>query len=1168
MSDSKQNPPARQRFNAENVAIEFRWREEGSQLVLDFSVTSAEECLLHWGLSRQANGRWQAPPASTWPPGSRASGASAVQSPCVSSDQQSCTLSIRLDRPCAWDNLPFVLYLPRRDRWLKNGREDFRARLPGSDGRRSPREALEATTDSSDWQYREFDLGDGECLVAALAHQEADWRILLATDVQPPLLMHWGLAGRFRHQWRKPPAEIWPEGTTEFDNLAVRTPFQQREGLAWLEIRLPRPETEPAYLGINFVLFQSETGRWIKTKGQDLRLPLGEPEDADQTLASERVRELAERIVEAEMGKGSWTLMHRFNLCHDLLDGAAEDNEALALLFAWLRFSAIRQLDWQRNYNTQPRELSHSQERLTSRLADIYRHQAAASRPWTRLILSTLGRGGEGQKVRDEILNIMHRHHIKEVHGHFLEEWHQKLHNNTTPDDIVICEAYLAFLHGSGDVGQFYDTLSRGGIDRERLRGFERPIRTDPEFYPDKRDGLIHDFEYFLGILKSVHSGTDFDTAAAAARGVLGDQLNHQLNDLYHQRQGLAPLRTQVEGITQLREALAERIRSTSDTLAVREMLYLDLALEQLLRGAIEQQSDDGRDLQALVALAWLVLRSLALDPNGEEFRLCARQLGSLTEKPANDRDWALQVKSVTDRASRAVAAWSETLYATLQPKAEYLGEAFAADAWTLPLFSEEIIRGGAGFMLSLLLRRLDPPLRHQAGLGGWQVISPAHAAGRAEVVASLRSVQGKAFRGPTVLISDEVAGDEEIPEGVTSVITSDSPDLVSHVAVRARNAQVLFATCFDDTQFAQLKELRGKNLALDVSPGGDVAFAETELDAAPKDKRSDNLGIRRRVFTSWAVGHADFDPQVVGGKSNNLTALRGRLAAWIEFPTSIALPFGVFERSLASAENLELAAQLQRLQAEAAERPERRLSEIRELVQRMTPPAELRDALTGAWRSADLPQVGWQGIWQSVTKVWASKWNERAWYSRIARGIDHDDLMMAVLIQQVVAADYAYVIHTVNPITGSREELFAEVVPGLGETLVGNHPGRALGFVCRKSDLRIELLSYPGKSLALYGSGVIFRSDSNGEDLEGFAGAGLYDSFLADPPEARLLDYTREPLVQDREFRQRLLQKIARIGLEVEAACGSAQDIEGALQGDAYYLLQTRPQVGLSEAS
>jgi hypothetical protein len=43
---------------------------------------------------------------------------------------------------------------------------------------------------------------------------------------------------------------------------------------------------------------------------------------------------------------------------------------------------------------------------------------------------------------------------IKEVKGTWMEEWHQKLHNNTTPDDVPICEAYLAFLASGGDRGE------------------------------------------------------------------------------------------------------------------------------------------------------------------------------------------------------------------------------------------------------------------------------------------------------------------------------------------------------------------------------------------------------------------------------------------------------------------------------------------------------------------------------------------------------------------------------------------------------------------------------------------------------------------------------------------------------------------------------------------
>jgi alpha-glucan,water dikinase len=173
----------------------------------------------------------------------------------------------------------------------------------------------------------------------------------------------------------------------------------------------------------------------------------------------------------------------------------------------------------------------------------------------------------------------------------------------------------------------------------------------------------------------------------------------------------------------------------------------------------------------------------------------------------------------------------------------------------------------------------------------------------------------------------------------------------------------------------------------------------------------------------------------------------------------------------------------------------------------------------------------------------------------------------MAVLVQQVVEADYAFVIHTANPLTGDGGEIYAEVVLGLGETLVGNYPGRALGFTCRKTDLNPEILSYPGKSVGLYGRGVIFRSDSNGEDLEGFAGAGLYDSFLAEEPEYRVLDYRGERLVWDKDYRDELLRSIARIGLEVEGVLGAPQDIEGGVAGGRFFIVQTRPQVGLRQA-
>jgi alpha-glucan,water dikinase len=169
----------------------------------------------------------------------------------------------------------------------------------------------------------------------------------------------------------------------------------------------------------------------------------------------------------------------------------------------------------------------------------------------------------------------------------------------------------------------------------------------------------------------------------------------------------------------------------------------------------------------------------------------------------------------------------------------------------------------------------------------------------------------------------------------------------------------------------------------------------------------------------------------------------------------------------------------------------------------------------------------------------------------------------MAVLIQEVVEAEYSFVIHTVNPFTGDGKEVYAEVVSGLGETLVGNYPGRALSFTCNKDGLEPKIKAFPSKSIGLFGRGLIFRSDSNGEDLADYAGAGLYDSIMLEPPVMTRLDYTEELLIRDKDFRNEFMVSVATIGAIIEEALGFPQDIEGAYCKGQYHVVQTRPQVG-----
>ncbi len=1148
-----------------DLLIEKRF--EAGQIELLLRARTPKRCVLHWGIRGKSQGAWRTLPESLWPEGTTAAGADAMQTPFRRHNGES-RVAISLNSTSAPDLIEFVLFFPDERRWDNNGRRNYQIAVPRP-GRRPavrPLQALKAELSSGDVLCeRAFDVEDAGQLAVGVVKLENGFRALLLSDVSAPLALHWGISRRSPHEWLQPPESLRPPGTILWDGHTTQTPFELEGGLSRLKLTFPEAE---APLGIQFVLKQGPERRWLKHHGGNFYVPIHTVSRQASGFHGSELAGMAEQIIQAEMDSGSWTLMHRFNLCHDLLEGARGNAEALAQLYVWLRFSAIRQLTWQRNYNTKPRELAHAQDRLTGRLSGFYQSETDG-RPLIRLMLATIGRGGDGQRIRDEVLHIMHRHHVKEVSGHFTEEWHQKLHNNTTPDDIVICEAYIEFLRSDGNLDRFYQVLRENGVTPERLRAFERPIRTDPDFVPHLKWPLIHDFENFLKVLKAVHSGTDLETAMNAARERLDADMQNLLSEVWNRRndppQALPWLVSQV---TELRRRLSHLLHGGHE---LRALLYLDLALEQLIRVVVERnlhQHFDGKSLAGLIAC---VLENVTLSYEDAELAACSRHWQRLTQTPSTEwftPQWSLHAKSAVDRISRALSDWTDRLYQLLQPKAEFLGQRFNAEDWTITLFSEEVVRGSSlGFVLSMVLQQIGRLLRQAANLGPWQIVSRGRGIGQVEVLDELRAVQGRKFGEPTIVVAGKVAGDEEIPEGIVAVIAPDVTDLVSHVAVRARNAQVLFAACSDATLLERLKSMRGRRLRLEVTAAGDVTFeeaAQAPAGAAPRTATRPKLTMVRPRFTSYVAAADQFNERIVGAKSCSQLRLRGQLPDWIRQPQSLALPFGVFEHVMALDNNKEIA----RLCAELAKPLKndfdpKAAAKLREAVLTLTAPEELRGALREAFQKAGLAwPKDWEAGWRCIKKVWASKWNDRAILSRNRMGIKHEDLFMAVLIQPVVEADYAFVIHTANPSTGNRDELYAEVVLGLGETLVGNYPGRALSFIWDKKKQEARLLSMPAKSVGLYGSGVIFRSDSNGEDLAGYAGAGLYDSVLLNPPHQTLLDYSEEPLVWDEPFRNEMLNSIAKLGVAVETALNSPQDIEGAVAEGRYYVVQTRAQV------
>jgi len=1046
--------------------------------------------------------------------------------------------------------------------------------------------------------HRVYSLGSkSELLVSVWKEGESEpYRVVLTTDTASDVVMHWGVRKGTARDWKKPDASMLTE-TSELvpDGKAAETPFEGCRDdechieiggsivpLQRIEIHVP---ADTKLSALSFVLRSGDGSKWWKDGGSDFVAPLrqktqkkgdegaGAGDDADAVQTDE----LTQRIIDAEVKSGGWTLMHRFNMASDIIDdivqGRYEPKEkAMATVYVWLRYSATRQLTWQRNYNTQPRILGASQERLTHKISEVYSRLTGRSKEWARLCLTTVGRGGNAQAVRDEILNIMHRNKISEVKGTWMEEFHQKLHNNTTPDDVGICEAYLAFMRTNGDMGAYWGVLSDHGIDRERLESFDRAIVTLPEFFADKKDALIKDFEHYLGILKATHSGADLQASASAASAFIPSSSKSYLGYVLGQQgsSNILPLmESAVECRTDINGMLGDH----------RETMYLDLALENVVRAAAERGA--GSSGAGAASLMEPLLQNLALSvEDNEEICYCLKAWqeldGNVKRGGHASKDQALRGMAVVERIQRALADISDYTVNSLQDISYAIGTACGCDDWAVQLFSEEVVRGGPAFAVSLVLTAVEGHLRRAADLGSWQVISPvSQVYGKLVVVPDLHSVADAVYDEPTILLAARVSGEEEPPINSVGIISSDAPDVLSHLSVRCRNVKALFAACYEAEALEQLAELNGRYISITTTAAGAVNWEEVDASTASSSDSSDaslpkNLRVDKPTWCKrYAVGIDEFKDGVVGAKSKNLAGLRGLLPEWINLPASVALPFGSFEAALKG--DKSTADELKRAVDDVNKGDLSGLERARESIMSMEVPKDVVTELEASMKAAGIPTPRDDDAWfmalRSLKAVWASKYNERAYTSTKRVGLDYDSISMSVLVQQVVDARYAFVIHTKNPINDDPDEIYVELVRGMGEAIVsGTVPGSALAFTARKDDLdNPQIALYPSKSCGMFvkDSSLIFRSDSNGEDLEGYAGAGLYDSVTTAVMTEETVDYSSDRVVADAEYARMIMSKVSRVGAAIEAALGSAQDVEGVIDSaDEVTVVQTRPQM------
>jgi len=144
----------------------------------------------------------------------------------------------------------------------------------------------------------------------------------------------------------------------------------------------------------------------------------------------------------------------------------------------------------------------------------------------------------------------------------------------------------------------------------------------------------------------------------------------------------------------------------------------------------------------------------------------------------------------------------------------------------------------------------------------------------------------------------------------------------------------------------------------------------------------------------------------------------------------------------------------------------EEKFLEVRSLiVDELVVPDKLEAAVVKELDAAGAPLPA-NAPWQRALKgVWASKWTDRAVSSRAQMGFPDEALTLAVLVQPVAFAAYAFVIHTRSPMANAhKEDALIEVVVGLGESLVSNSPGRALSASVGPKERPVQVHTFPSK--------------------------------------------------------------------------------------------------------
>lgn len=352
----------------------------------------------------------------------------------------------------------------------------------------------------------------------------------------------------------------------------------------------------------------------------------------------------------------------------------------------------------------------------------------------------------------------------------------------------------------------------------------------------------------------------------------------------------------------------------------------------------------------------------------------------------------------------------------------------------------------------------------------------------------------GKDTKTPYILLVKDFSGiyPAMLPKNITGLISlGGNFSTLSHQSanIKARTDASAFLT--DETMFKDFEKHLGKYVELETA-NDFVNIKEINKSQVHFNKKIQNVNIPKLRPVDKLLSSSEYSLDTVGAKAVNLKKLEklkkdGKIDVII--PPSFAIPYAYLDAMreentkwqtrkkanyLKNLKDKDLSYyntvnlhDSQRLQYDYA-KSDKRMSEIMSMIEKTGIKGE-RVMIRSAFNGEDLDnysaaglydsfddKINAESIYNSIYEVAASKWNNRAVFSREEHNIPHENIQPTVIIQQHEPCDYTFTMYTNDEDGNVRIEMFSKYTK---EHRLFNNPVSPNIFVydAKTGEIRVE---------------------------------------------------------------------------------------------------------------